>query len=73
MAIWQEDDELDLTDVEGLDPEIVRVIQERARAKAHLNRKHTNRALHTFHGLFCQMYGSLANLANVMSDSVVCV
>ena len=70
MAIWQEDDELDLTDVEGLDPEIVRVIQEKARAKAAKNRKHAHRSLTTYEGLFCQIYSSLADLANVTSDSV---
>ena len=61
---------MDLTDIEGLDPQIAELIQEKARAKAALNRKHTKRALHTYEGLFCQMYGSLASLTNVTSDSV---
>ena len=70
MVIWQEDDELDLTDVEGLDPEIARVIQEKARAKAAKNRKHAHRALTTYEGLFHQIYSSLADLTNVTSNSV---
>ena len=64
MPIWQEEDELDLSDIEGLDP------QEKARAKAALNRKHARKAFQTYKGLFCQMYGSLASLTNVTSDSV---
>ena len=64
MPIWQEEDELDLSDIEGLDP------QEKARAKAILNRNHALKAIHTCEGLFCQMYGSLASLTNVTSDSV---
>ena len=48
------------------------LIQEKARAKAALNRKHAKRAVHTYEGLFCQMYGSLASLANVTSN-IVCV
>ena len=70
VSIWQEDDELDLTDIEGLDPEIAGVIQEKARAKAALNRKHACRALNTYEGIFCQLYSSLASLSNVISDSV---
>ena len=52
VSIRQEHDELDLSDVEGLDPEMARVIQEKARAKAAKNRKHANRALTTYEGLF---------------------
>ena len=52
VSIWLEDDELDLTDVESLDPKMARVIQEKARAKAAKNRKHANRALTTYEGLF---------------------
>ena len=66
----QEQDELDLSDIDGLDPQIAELIQEKARAKAILNRKHTKRALHTYDGLFHQMYDSLTNLANITSNSV---
>ena len=61
----QEQDELDLSDIDSLDPQIVELIQEKARAKACLNRKHANGALHTYDGLFRQIYGSLAKLVNV--------
>ena len=48
VYIQNEHDELDLSDVEGLDPEMARVIQEKARAKAAKNRRHANRALTTY-------------------------
>ena len=70
VPLVQEQDKLDLSDIDGLDPQIAELIQEKARAKACLNRKHANRALHTYDGLFCQIYGSLANLVNVTSDNV---
>ena len=70
LLLRQEEDELDLSDIEGLDPQIAELIQEKARAKAALNRKHTKRALHTYEGLLHQMIGSDAYLANVTSDSV---
>ena len=67
-------DELDLSDLEGLDPEIARAIHEKAKDKAPKNRKHAHRALTTYKGLFQQKYGSLSTLANVTSDSVcVCL
>ena len=52
VPIQAEVDELDLPDLEGLDPKMARVIQEKARAKAAKNRKHANRALPTYEGLF---------------------
>ena len=66
----QEEDKLDLSDIASLDPQIADFIQEMARTKACLNRKHAKRALHTYDGLFCQMYGPLTNLANITSGSV---
>ena len=70
VTIKAEVDELDLNDLEGLDPDMVRVIPERVKAKLVKNRKHTCRALITYEGLFQQMYGSLLTLANVKSNSV---
>ncbi len=70
VPLVQEQDKLDISNIDGLDPQIAELIQEKARAKAHLHREHTNRALHTYDGLFRQMNGSLANLANIKSDSV---
>ena len=70
VPLQQEEDKLDLSDIKGLDPHIAELIQEKARAKAVLNRKHAKRALTTNEGLFRQMYGYLASLANVTSDSV---
>ena len=53
VPLRQDEDELDLSDIEGLDPQIAELIQEKARAKAALNRKHAKRGLHTYEGLFC--------------------
>ena len=66
----EEDDELDLSDIEGLDQQVVAHIQQKARDKAVLNRQHAYKALNTYDCLFCQMYHALANFANCTSDSV---
>ena len=66
----QEEDELDLSDIEGLDPQIAELIQQKARDEDALNRKHGRAALNTYDGLFRSMYRSLANFANFTSDSV---
>ena len=66
----QEEDELNLSDIDGLDPEIAEYIQQKARDNAVLNRKHAKQALHTYDGLFHSMYCSLANFTNITSDSV---
>ena len=66
----QEEDELDLSDIEGLDPHIAELIQQKARDKAAQNRKHARAALNTYDGLFRSMYRSLANFTNFTSDSV---
>ena len=47
-TIKAEVDELDLNDLEGLDPEIARVIQERVKAKLFKKRKHAHRAFITY-------------------------
>ena len=64
------DDELDLSDIEGLDQQVIAQIQQKTRDKAVLNRKHAKHALHTYDGLFHSMYRFLANLANITSDSL---
>ena len=45
VTIKTEVDELDLNDLEGLNPETKRVIQERVKTKLVKNRKHAQRAL----------------------------
>ena len=70
VPLVQEVDELDLSDIVSLDPQITECIQQKARDKAVLNRKHAKQALHTYDALFCIMYSLLANFTNVTSDSV---
>ena len=47
----EEDDELDLSDIEGLDQQVVAHIQQKARDKAVWNRKHAKQAVNTYDGL----------------------
>ena len=70
MPLVQEEDELHLSDIVGLDPLVVEHIQQKVRDKVVLDKKHAKKALYSYDGLFCSMYRSLANFANVTSDSV---
>ena len=65
-----ETDELDLSGLEGLDPQVIEYIQDKAREKAALNREYAYEALNTYDGLFRQMYHALADFTNGKSDSV---
>ena len=65
VSLEQEaDDELDLSDIKGLDQQVVARIQQKARDKAVQNRQHAYKALNTCDGLYRQMYHALANFAN---------
>ena len=66
----EENNELDLSDIEGLDQQVIEHIQQKARDKAVLNRQHAYKALNTYDGLFCQIYCALADFTNCTSDSV---
>ena len=68
--IKSEVDELDIDDLECLDPKKKRGIQERVKAKFVKNRKHTHKELFTSQGLFQKMYGSLSTHTIVTSNSV---
>ena len=70
MPLVQEEDELDLSDIVSLDPLVAEHIQQKARDKAVLNRKHAKKALYTYDGLFRSMYLLLANFINITSNSV---
>ena len=45
VPLRHNEDSLDISDIEGLDPQIAELIQEKARAKAPKYRKHAHRAL----------------------------
>ena len=62
------DDEFQLDDLD-LDPDTVKVIQERDKANLEKNKEHACRALVYSQGLFMKVYNSLSYLANVTSDS----
>ena len=65
----QEDEELDLSDIDNLPPEVIDQIQMKARERAALNREHAEKAIRARNGLFCNMYWSLADFANSTSDA----
>ena len=52
MPLEREEDELDLSDIDGLPQQVIEHIQQKAREKAALNREHAYRALNTLDGLF---------------------
>ena len=58
VTLVKEDEELDLSDIDNLPPEVIDRIQMEASDRAALNREHTN------------MYLSLADLANSTSDAI---
>ena len=62
--------QLDLSYIEGLTIQQIEMIQEKAKARAKMNRKIVCRAMPTYEGHFCFMYGSLTDLANITSESV---
>ncbi len=64
VPLEQEQDELDLSDIDGLDPQM------KDREKAALNRGHAEKAIRGRNGLFCNMYWSLADFANSTSDAI---
>ena len=55
VTIKTEVDELDINDLEDLDPETVSVIHERVKTKLDKNKEHAHRALNTYQGLFKKM------------------
>ena len=63
-------DELNINDLDDLDPDTVGKIQERVKTKLDKNKEHARKAVNTYQGLFMKIYGLLSTLANVTSDSV---
>ena len=53
-----------------LDPDTVKIIQERAKAKLDANKEYAHKAVVFSQGLFMKMYESLSLLGNVTSDSI---
>ena len=70
VTLELEEEELDLSDIDNLPPEVMEHIQMKAREKAALNRGHAEKAIRARNSLFCNMYRSLANLANSTSDTI---
>ena len=70
IEIGVEPDELDLSDLDHLDPNMVATIQERVKAKLDRNKVHAHKALTYSNGLTRKLYSALAETANVTSDSV---
>ena len=62
--------QFDLSDLEGLTLQQIKLIQEKAKVISEINRKIACRAMQTYEGHFRFMYGSLTDLTNITSDSV---
>ena len=56
VTLVQEDEELDLSDIDNLPPEVSDQIQMKARERAALNRGHAEKAIRATNGLFYNMY-----------------
>ena len=65
-----EDNELDLSHIDGLPEDVIEHIQEKAREKTALNREHAYRTLNTMEGFFRQIYHAIADFPNGTSNSV---
>ena len=70
VVLEQEEDELDLSGIEGLSQEVIDHILIKVREKAALNRDHAHRAFSTGDGLFRHMYCALSYFTNNTSNSV---
>ena len=70
VTLVQEDEELDLSDIDNLPPEVIDQIQMKARERAALNREHAEKAIRARNGLFCNMYWSLADFGNCTSYAI---
>merc|ERR1711873_323588 len=70
VSLEQEEEELDLSDIENLPPEVITHIQAKARDRAAQNREHAEKAIRATHGLFGNMYRSLADFSNCTSDAI---
>ena len=70
VTLELEEEELDLSDIDNLPPEVMEHIQMKAREKAALNRGHAEKAIRARNSLFCNMYRSLADFANSTSDTI---
>ena len=70
VMLEQEEEDLDLSDIDNLPPEVSDQIQMKARERAALNREHAEKAIRARNGLFCNMYWSLADFANSTSDTI---
>ena len=70
LLLEQEEEELDLSDIDGLSPEVIVQIQGKAKDRATLNREHAEKAIRATNGLFVNMYRSLADFGNYTSNAI---
>ena len=70
VSLEQEDKDLDLSEIDGLAPEVIAIIQGKARDRAALNREHAEKAIRATNGLFVNMYRSLADFGNYTRNAI---
>ena len=69
IDICIKDDELQLDGLD-LNPDTVKIIQERAKAKLEVNKEHSCKAIAFSQGLFMKMYESFSSLGNVTCNNI---
>ena len=69
-SLEQEEEDLDLSGIDGLTPEVIAIIQGRTKDRDPLNREHAEKAIKATNGLFANMYWSLADFGNYTSNAI---
>ena len=69
VSLEKDDEDLGLSEIDVLAPDVIAIIQGKARDRAALNRDHVEKAIRATNGLFCNMYQSLADFGNYTSDA----
>ena len=70
VLLEQEEEDLDLSGIDSLTPEVIAIIQGKAKDRAALNREHAEKAIKATNGLFINMYWSLADFCNYTSNAI---
>ena len=70
VSLEQEEEDLDLSGIDSLTPEVITIIQGRAKDRDTLNRAHAEKAIKANNGLFVNIYRSLADFSNYTSNAI---
>ena len=70
VSLEKDDEDLGLSEIDVLAPDVIAIIQGKARDRAALNREHAEKAIRVTNGVFCNMYWSLADFGNYTSNAI---